>query len=112
MRDGPCPAHDDVMDGIGYIRGKVDAIAERLDRMPHYPPPSAPSQPTIMIEHNQSSQQQPAAKPAEESPALRQLLYAISALIIAAATLLGSLHMAGGAAPAQTHVEQPAKTGK
>lgn len=93
MRDGPCPAHDDVMDGIGYIRGKVDMIADRLDRMPHYPPPAPPTQPTIVIEHNQSSQQPTAPKQDEGPSAVRQLILAIAALIVAAATLLGSLHL-------------------
>lgn len=96
--DRPCPAHGDVMSELGYIRGRIDEIADRSSRMEHRLDynlsRSAQSNagPNISVSSGSAFAPTPTRQEEPGGSGGRTLLGAIVALLFAVAALLGTLH--------------------
>lgn len=115
--DKPCRAHGEIMESIGYIRGRIDEIADRSSRMESrldyavVRPASAGHPSVISVSSGHSSAPLPKEDKNDSSGSGgRTLLGAIVALLFAVAALLGTLHFTvqQGTKPAPVTIALPA----
>lgn len=101
-REVPCPAHGEMKEQLGYIRGRVDEIGRNVGKIEE------------RLEDALFLSPAPPKPAPEESSAAKTLVGAIAALIVTAATLLGTLHLAhkppdGAVAPAVSQPPAPTR---
>jgi len=105
MGDKPCQAHGEIMESIGYIRGRIDEIADRTSRMEmridySVRPPSGGN--VVSVSSGVPAHAPgplPSPRHADDGP---RLLTALIALIMAVAALLGTLQHFQRQTPAAT----------